>query len=207
MPMSKEGLRWRRRRPRSASGAVLSRVWASRPPPSRCQRSSLGCGTLTLDQRKLLVDQAIVLLEQNYVHLPLKVAMHAVNPLQRLRLLRTRMDAPDDADDGAEWLFHRQMSAIFHSVRDLHTNYLLPAPFAGKIAFLPFVIEKCSTTVQRRPLPRHPDRRRVQRAAVRRRVSRSRTGTARRSPGPSRSTAPGSPAATRPPTWPADSNR
>jgi hypothetical protein len=42
-----------------------------------------------------------------------------------------------------EWSFHRQMSGIFHSVRDLHTNYLLPAPFAGKIAFLPFAIEKC----------------------------------------------------------------
>lgn len=43
----------------------------------------------------------------------------------------------------AEWLFHRKMSAIFHSVRDLHTNYLLPAPFAGQVAFLPFMIEKC----------------------------------------------------------------
>ena len=34
------------------------------------------------------------------------------------------------------------MSAIFHSVRDLHTNYLLPAPFAGKIAYLPFLVEE-----------------------------------------------------------------
>ena len=34
------------------------------------------------------------------------------------------------------------MSAIFHSVRDLHTNYLLPAPFAGKVAFLPFLVEE-----------------------------------------------------------------
>ena len=34
------------------------------------------------------------------------------------------------------------MSDIFHSVRDLHTNYLLPAPFNGKIAFLPFLIEE-----------------------------------------------------------------
>ncbi|MER7245164.1 S41 family peptidase [Kribbella sp. NPDC000426] len=100
-------------------------------------------GTLTLDQRRLLVDQALLLLGENYVHLPLKVAMHAVNPLQRLRVLRARMERQTDDTMQEEWIFHREMSSIFHSVRDLHTNYLLPVPFAGKIAFLPFMIEKC----------------------------------------------------------------
>jgi hypothetical protein len=100
-------------------------------------------GTLTLDQRKLLVDQALLLLSENYVHLPLKVAMHAVNPLQRLRVMRARMERLTTETMEDEWLFHREMSSIFHSVRDLHTNYLLPVPFAGKIAFLPFMIEKC----------------------------------------------------------------
>ena len=100
-------------------------------------------GNLTLGQRKLLVDQALLMLEQNYVHLPLKAAMHAVNPLQRLRVMRARMERQTAETMEAEWIFHRQMSSIFHSVRDLHTNYLLPAPFAGKIAFLPFMIEKC----------------------------------------------------------------
>jgi hypothetical protein len=100
-------------------------------------------GTLTLDQRKVLVDQSLLLLEQNYVHLPLKVAMHAVNPLQRLRVLRAHLERQSADTMEAEWLFHRQMSSIFHSVRDLHTNYLLPAPFAGQIAYLPFMIEKC----------------------------------------------------------------
>lgn len=100
-------------------------------------------GTLTLDQRKLLVDQALLILGENYVHLPLKVAMHAVNPLQRLRVMRARMERQTDDTMQAEWMFHREMSSIFHSVRDLHTNYLLPVPFAGKIAFLPFMIEKC----------------------------------------------------------------
>src|SRR3712207_3248881 len=49
-------------------------------------------GRLSLDDRRLLVEQAIVLFEQNYVHLPLKVAMHGVNPLQRLRLLAIRLE-------------------------------------------------------------------------------------------------------------------
>jgi hypothetical protein len=106
-----------------------------------------GAGTLTLTQRKILVDQALLLLGENYVHLPLKAAMHAVNPLQRLRVLRARMERQTAASMEAEWLFHRQMSSIFHSVRDLHTNYLLPAPFAGKVAYLPFLIEKCSDSV------------------------------------------------------------
>ena len=127
-----------------------------------------GAGTLTLDQRKLLVDQAIVLLEQNYVHLPLKVAMHAVESAAAAAgAAGPAWSARRDETMEPEWIFHRQMSGIFHSVRDLHTNYLLPAPFAGKIAYLPFLIEKCSRR-RRRPLPRHPDRGRLRRPAVRR---------------------------------------
>jgi hypothetical protein len=37
-----------------------------------------------------MVEQAIKLLEGFYVHLPLKRAMHAVDPLQSLRLLQRR---------------------------------------------------------------------------------------------------------------------
>jgi hypothetical protein len=99
-------------------------------------------GTLTLNERKLIVEQAILMLEQNYVHLPLKAAMHAVNPLQRLRLLRTRLDRATPATVDPEWRFHAEMSEIFHSVRDLHTNYILPAPFSGKTAYMPFLIEE-----------------------------------------------------------------
>jgi hypothetical protein len=97
---------------------------------------------LTLAQRQLLVDQAMVLLERNYVHLDLKTAMHAVDPLQRLRLLRVhlRRQRPEAMDSDLE--FHNEMSTIFHSVRDLHTNYLLPEPYGGKVAYLPFMVEE-----------------------------------------------------------------
>ncbi len=101
-------------------------------------------GTLTLADRRLIVDQALVLLEQNYVHLPLKIAMHAVNPVQRLRLLRTQLTRVTQQTMGPEWQFHREMASIFMSVRDLHTNYLLPKPFAGQVAYLPFVLEKAT---------------------------------------------------------------
>jgi hypothetical protein len=139
------------RKTASKTGKTLPRK-AKRAPAKEAEQASAAvplsqflesAGTLTLNQRKILVDQALLLLEQNYVHLPLKAAMHAVNPLQRLRVLRARLErqTADSMED--EWLFHRRMSAIFHSVRDLHTNYLLPVPFAGKIAFLPFMVEKC----------------------------------------------------------------
>jgi Peptidase family S41 len=101
-----------------------------------------GAGLLTLEDRKLLVDQALVLLEQNYVHLPLKVAMHAVNPVQRLRLLRTRLERQTAETMDTESVFHGELSRTFHSVRDLHTNYILPLPFSGKVAFLPFQVEE-----------------------------------------------------------------
>ena len=100
--------------------------------------------TLTLADRRLIVDQALVLLEQNYVHLPLKIAMHAVNPVQRLRLLRTQLNRATQQTMGPESAFHRELAGIFMSVRDLHTNYLLPKPYADMVAYLPFVLEKAT---------------------------------------------------------------
>lgn len=91
---------------------------------------------LTPEERALIVEQAIVLLEGCYAHLPLKRAMHAVDPLQRLRLLRHRL-----AQFATESSFHAEMTDIFTSLRDLHTNYLLPAPFNGVAAALPFGVE------------------------------------------------------------------
>jgi hypothetical protein len=99
-------------------------------------------GNLTLDERKLLVDQALVLFNENYVHLPFKVAMHGINPLRRLRLLRTHLDRQTAETMDPEREFHSELSAIFHSLRDLHTNYLLPAPYNTRIAYLPFLVEE-----------------------------------------------------------------
>lgn len=99
-------------------------------------------GALTLEDRKVLVDQAIVLMQDNYVHLPLKRSMHGINPVQRLRLIKYRLELLTDSTMQSEFAFHREMLDIFNSVRDLHTNYLLPAPFNNTVAFLPFDIEK-----------------------------------------------------------------
>jgi cytosine/adenosine deaminase-related metal-dependent hydrolase len=105
--------------------------------------------TLTVAERRLLVDQALVLLDDVYVHLELKRAMHAVEPIQRLRLLAHRLATPtgggadgDDGDGLSDVALHRELATIFASVRDLHTNYLLPSPFRERTAFLPFLVER-----------------------------------------------------------------
>jgi C-terminal processing protease CtpA/Prc len=91
---------------------------------------------LTARQRALIVDQAIVMLDGLYAHLPMKRGMYAIDPVHRLRLLRHRL--PRMSDD---MVFHAEMIDIFTSIRDRHTNYLLPAPYNSKIAWLPFKVE------------------------------------------------------------------
>ena len=107
---------------------------------------------LSLEDRLVLIEQALVLLEQNYVHLPLKSAMYAVDPIQRLKLLQDHTINADAANQLTDQQFHREMLSIFLSVRDLHTNYVLPAPYNRMIAFVPFFIEEFYEDSERRYL-------------------------------------------------------
>lgn len=99
-------------------------------------RDHIAASPLTENQRRLILDQAELLLGEFYAHLPLKRAMHAVDPLQSLRLLRLRMG------ELAEPEFHLQLQRIFLGLRDLHTNYILPSRYAG-FAFLGIFLERC----------------------------------------------------------------
>lgn len=91
---------------------------------------------LTTAERELLIDQAILMLEEVYAHLPLKRALHAIDPVQRLRLLRLRHQDLDERG------FQSEMIDIFVGLRDLHTNYTLPRAYWSKVAFLPFRVEE-----------------------------------------------------------------
>jgi hypothetical protein len=96
---------------------------------------------LSRKDRLRIVEQALVLMEMNYVHLPMKRAIHAVDPIQQLKLLRFQLA---DWNEGLESTmgFHRRMLSIFGSTRDLHTLYLLPEPYKSCTAYLPFLIEQ-----------------------------------------------------------------
>ncbi len=128
-PTNYRGSKPRKRSKRSgpASGAVFDL------PTFRAQAAA---AALTKAQRRLLVDQAQILIEDIYVHLPLKRAMHAVDPVQRLRLLRHRLDRIEDR------AFHDELADIFLDLRDLHTNYILPNPYRSMQASLGFLLEQ-----------------------------------------------------------------
>jgi hypothetical protein len=91
---------------------------------------------LTTAEREVLIDQAILMLEEVYAHLPLKRALHAIDPVQRLRLLRLRHQDLDERE------FQSEMIDIFVGLRDLHTNYRLPSAYWSRFAFLPFRVEE-----------------------------------------------------------------
>jgi peptidase S41-like protein len=91
---------------------------------------------LTAQEREVLIDQAIEILDKVYAHLPLKRALHANDPVQSLRLLRLRQAALD------ERAFQSALMDVFIGLRDLHTNYILPTGYVQKFAFLPFRVEE-----------------------------------------------------------------
>lgn len=97
--------------------------------PRKRQPHSKG---LSHSDKQRLADSALLLLEQVYVHLPLKKAMHSINPVQKLRLLA------QEASTLSEGQFHTALLSTFLSLRDLHTNYILPAPTNRYTAILPF---------------------------------------------------------------------
>ncbi|HPY42562.1 MAG TPA: hypothetical protein PLM98_18695, partial [Thiolinea sp.] len=51
---------------------------------------------LTLTDKRTLVSQAKVLIEQVYAHIYLKKALYAIDPVQRLTLLQYRLENPSD---------------------------------------------------------------------------------------------------------------
>jgi len=96
---------------------------------------------LSRKDRLRIVDQALLMLEMNYVHLPLKRAMHAIDPIRQLKLIKFRLEETGREME-SELQFHRRLLEIFASLRDLHTHYQLPAAFEDQMAFLPFLIEQ-----------------------------------------------------------------
>ena len=99
---------------------------------------------LTKRDKQLICDQAILIMEQFYAHLPFKRARYAADPAQRLRLLR------NEITNLSEQQFHAEMIRTFTELRDVHTLYRLPEPFKSAVAFLPFFTESFETPEGRR---------------------------------------------------------
>jgi hypothetical protein len=82
--------------------------------------------------KETLVDQATLLIEHFYAHLPFKRARYATEPVQRFRLIHAQLDQLTDSQ------FHELMLQAFLRLRDAHTFYGLPLPYRGSFALLPF---------------------------------------------------------------------
>ncbi|MDQ6704788.1 MAG: S41 family peptidase, partial [Acidobacteriota bacterium] len=90
---------------------------------------------LTRHEKLIIVDQAILLIDQFYAHLPFKRARYASDPVQSFRLVRAQLDELSDLE------FHEKMIQSMVGLRDAHTFYALPNPYRGAFAFLPFRLE------------------------------------------------------------------
>jgi hypothetical protein len=121
-----------------ARGSRMPKAKHAEPRGRRRMKASKpkAAAELTMEDRYLLIDQAMLMLQEVYAHLPLKRALHAIDPIQRLQLLRLRHEALTERE------FQSEILDVFVSLRDLHTNYTLPEQYWPKFAFLPFRIEE-----------------------------------------------------------------
>ena len=96
----------------------------------------VGMQKLSRRDKERILDQAILIVDQFCAHLPFKRARYAVDPVQRLRLLRANL-----GQGGDEMSFHSELLESFADLHDPHTTYQLPSPYQGAVAFLPFFLE------------------------------------------------------------------
>ncbi len=90
---------------------------------------------LSVQEKMLIVEQAILLFEKLYPHLPFKKQLYDfAHPVESLTAILQTLQTKgmDDAD------FHSQVICACSYVVDAHTVYGLPAPWRGSLAFLPF---------------------------------------------------------------------
>lgn len=87
--------------------------------------------------RVISVAQSV--LHDVYCNLIQKASIYGISPLVKLESLqRLVSNSPTGL---AELEFHQEMSKLFLSLKDLHTLYLLPAPWTNYMAVLPFYLE------------------------------------------------------------------
>jgi hypothetical protein len=91
--------------------------------------------TLSWAQRHDILDALSLLLDQLYVHLPLKRALYGFDVLRALRKLK------QDSMAMSGFEFHRELTLTLSRLRDAHTSYQGPWKQKGIVASLPFLIE------------------------------------------------------------------
>lgn len=94
-----------------------------------------------------VTEQLTHLLEDYYVHLPLKRSSLGIDPVQETSILKSELDfLPNETE------FHRRLFGILKRLRDRHTAVRLPSPWREAVAFLPFAVESFFADGRRRVL-------------------------------------------------------
>ncbi len=118
--------------------AALTSLSAIAGPPAfntlKNSRPYINLPEYSLEQKKLVLDQARIILSQIYINREVKIKDFGptANPIPYLKKIESELNTISDES------FHKQLSDIFFRLRDLHTLYYLPAPFACYQSFLPF---------------------------------------------------------------------
>lgn len=92
---------------------------------------------LDREARTHLVLQLLTTLREYYVHLPLKQARFAVDPLRELELL-----GAGEPLGYRDLPFLDQLLTVISGLRDRHTTLTLPEPWARIVAYVPVLIER-----------------------------------------------------------------
>src|SRR4051812_672802 len=103
---------------------------------SEFRRSAAALDVLGAEDMSKIARLARRLLDDYYVHLPFKRAMHAIDPIRSLRLLEQRVEELDARG------FHDELLAVFADLHDRHTVYWVPEPYRNQTAALPFRIQR-----------------------------------------------------------------
>ncbi len=101
-------------------------------------RSLIQMPEYTLEQKKLVLGQARLVLEQIYVHQRIKTNDYGenANPTPALNQIESHLETLSTMQ------FHQLLSDIFYRLRDLHALYYLPKPYACYESFLPFELKE-----------------------------------------------------------------
>ncbi|HEX2828874.1 MAG TPA: S41 family peptidase [Burkholderiales bacterium] len=120
-------------------GASARRVRPKRPEASvaeALEAVSESDAPLSDKDRHDIVTALLRLLEEHYVHLYRKEALHRPCAVARLKRMRDELDSK--WSKAPDYGFHTEMLHIFCALRDQHTKYVLPAEWKPRGMWLPF---------------------------------------------------------------------
>jgi hypothetical protein len=99
----------------------------------KARRTELSFPEYSVENKKLVIEQARLILGDVFVHRSLKIEQFGadIDPLPLFKALEDKVEAMDTST------FHKEMRSIFQLQRDLHTTYQLPYPYACYRSFIP----------------------------------------------------------------------